>query len=47
VPLVVTREGLALRDGGELSELAPTILELLRVVQPGMMTARSLLVDNR
>jgi 2,3-bisphosphoglycerate-independent phosphoglycerate mutase len=47
VPLVVTREGLALRDGGELSELAPTILELLGVVQPGMMTARSLLVDNR
>jgi 2,3-bisphosphoglycerate-independent phosphoglycerate mutase len=47
VPLVVTREGLALREGGELSELAPTVLELLGLGQPGGMTARSLLVDNR
>jgi len=47
VPLVVTREGLVLREGGELSELAPTILELLGVERPTGMTGRSLLVDNR
>ncbi len=47
VPLVVTREGLALHDGGELSELAPTILELLGVDRPQGMSARSLIVDNR
>jgi 2,3-bisphosphoglycerate-independent phosphoglycerate mutase len=47
VPLVVTRRGLTLRDGGELSELAPTILALLGVTQPDVMTAGSLLVDNR
>lgn len=36
--------GLRLRDEGELSDIAPTILELLEVKKPDEMTGRSLLV---
>ncbi len=43
VPLVVTTDGLALRDGGVLADVAPTILELLGIAQPAAMTGRSLL----
>jgi len=43
VPLVVTDESYALREGGELSDLAPTILDLLGVEQPAAMTGCSLL----
>ncbi len=43
VPLVVTEEGLALRDGGVLADVAPTVLELLAIDQPAEMTGRSLL----
>jgi 2,3-bisphosphoglycerate-independent phosphoglycerate mutase len=42
VPLVVTDPGLVLRDGGELSDLAPTILGLLELPVPEEMTGRSL-----
>ena len=38
VPLVVTQEGIALRQEGELSDLAPTILTLLGLAVPGVMT---------
>ncbi len=38
VPLIVTDEGLALRSGGGLSDLAPTILALLGIPIPGDMT---------
>ena len=31
VPLIVTREGLELRDGGVLADVAPTVLELLGI----------------
>jgi 2,3-bisphosphoglycerate-independent phosphoglycerate mutase len=44
VPLVVTDPGIALREGGELADLAPTVLELLGVAQPGVMTGRSLVL---
>ncbi len=47
VPLFLTREGVALRDGGELSDLAPTVLALLGLEAPSAMTGRSLVVDNR
>jgi 2,3-bisphosphoglycerate-independent phosphoglycerate mutase len=47
VPLVVTREGVALGVGGELSDLAPTVLALLGLEPPPTMTGRSLVVDNR
>jgi 2,3-bisphosphoglycerate-independent phosphoglycerate mutase len=33
----------ALRDGGILADVAPTILELLGLDQPAAMTGRSLL----
>jgi 2,3-bisphosphoglycerate-independent phosphoglycerate mutase len=42
VPLVLTLEGAVLRDGGELSDLAPTVLGLLGVEVPALMTGRSL-----
>ncbi len=41
VPLVVTDEAVTLREGGELSDLAPTILELLGLAVPEEMTGRS------
>ena len=36
VPLVLTLEGSALRDGGELSDLAPTVLDLLGLEAPSV-----------
>ncbi|MFL5822260.1 MAG: 2,3-bisphosphoglycerate-independent phosphoglycerate mutase [Solirubrobacteraceae bacterium] len=44
VPLIVTRDGLRLREGGILADVAPTALELLGIKQPGAMTGRSLIV---
>ncbi|MGC1165064.1 MAG: 2,3-bisphosphoglycerate-independent phosphoglycerate mutase [Solirubrobacterales bacterium] len=46
VPLVVTREGLRLRDGGILADVAPTALDLLGIPQPEPMTGRTL-VEGR
>jgi 2,3-bisphosphoglycerate-independent phosphoglycerate mutase len=46
VPLVVTREGLALRDRGILADVAPTALELLGIGQPEAMTGRSLIAAD-
>ena len=43
VPLVVTAEGLTLRDGGVLADVAPTVLELLGIEQPAEMTGGSLI----
>jgi 2,3-bisphosphoglycerate-independent phosphoglycerate mutase len=42
VPLVVTLPDAELRDGGELSDLAPTALDLLGIAQPPEMTGKSL-----
>jgi len=42
VPLVLTRRGVELRDGGELADLAPTILTLLGLEPPIAMTGKSL-----
>ena len=42
VPLVLTRPDVALRSGGELSDLAPTVLDLLGLEQPVQMTGASL-----
>ncbi|MGN6373516.1 MAG: 2,3-bisphosphoglycerate-independent phosphoglycerate mutase [Solirubrobacteraceae bacterium] len=43
VPLVVTRAGIALRKGGILADVAPTVLDLLDVEQPAEMTGRTLI----
>jgi 2,3-bisphosphoglycerate-independent phosphoglycerate mutase len=42
VPLIVTDPEVALRDGGELSELAPTVLGFLGFKQPLQMTQKGL-----
>jgi 2,3-bisphosphoglycerate-independent phosphoglycerate mutase len=46
VPLVVTRPGVALREGGVLADVAPTVLDLLGIVQPPQMTGTSLLCSR-
>ncbi len=43
VPVIVTKEGLELRDGGILADLSPTILKLLNIEQPSDMTGKSLI----
>jgi 2,3-bisphosphoglycerate-independent phosphoglycerate mutase len=43
VPLIVTADVPALRDGGILADVAPTVLDLLGQQQPAEMTGRSLL----
>jgi 2,3-bisphosphoglycerate-independent phosphoglycerate mutase len=45
VPLLVTVEGVLLREGGILADVAPTALELLGVEKPPEMTGRSLIVE--
>ncbi len=46
VPLVVTAPRAALRGGGELSDLAPTCLDLLGLPQPTEMTGKSLITSR-
>jgi 2,3-bisphosphoglycerate-independent phosphoglycerate mutase len=46
VPFLLTREGASLREGGELSDLAPTILDLLEIPVPAAMTGYSLVVPD-
>ena len=43
VPVIVTEEGVSLRDGGILADLAPTLLDLLHVDQPVEMTGTTLI----
>jgi 2,3-bisphosphoglycerate-independent phosphoglycerate mutase len=43
VPLIVTQEGLDLRSGGILADVAPTALDLLGIAQPAPMTGKSLI----
>jgi 2,3-bisphosphoglycerate-independent phosphoglycerate mutase len=45
VPLVVTQEGLDLRPGGILADVAPTALDLLGIPQPEPMTGQSLITS--
>ena len=46
VPIIVTARAGPLRDGGILSDVAPTVLELLGAPQPEDMTSRSLLTQT-
>jgi 2,3-bisphosphoglycerate-independent phosphoglycerate mutase len=43
VPLIVTDDTATLRDGGVLADVAPTVLQLLGIEQPAVMTGQSLL----
>jgi 2,3-bisphosphoglycerate-independent phosphoglycerate mutase len=43
VPLIVTSPNLALREGGELSDLVPTALDLLGLEKPVQMSGKTLL----
>jgi 2,3-bisphosphoglycerate-independent phosphoglycerate mutase len=43
VPLIVTAEGVELRESGILADVAPTALGLLGIPQPEAMTGRSLI----
>ncbi len=43
VPVIVTQDGVGLRDGGILADLAPTLLDLLKVEKPEEMTGKTLI----
>ncbi|MEN1967270.1 2,3-bisphosphoglycerate-independent phosphoglycerate mutase [Lentibacillus sp. N15] len=43
VPVIVTKEGVELRNGGILADVAPTLLDLLDVDKPKEMTGTSLI----
>lgn len=43
VPVIVTKHGVEVRNGGKLADLAPTLLDLLNVEKPEEMTGESLI----
>jgi 2,3-bisphosphoglycerate-independent phosphoglycerate mutase len=43
VPVILTKEGAELREGGILGDLAPTVLDLLNVAKPKEMTGQTLI----
>lgn len=43
VPVIITKSGIELREGGNLGDLAPTLLQLLKVEQPSEMTGSSII----
>src|SRR5690625_335299 len=43
VPVIVTKKGVTVREGGRLADLAPTLLDLLGIEQPEEMTGTSLI----
>ena len=46
VPVIVTVDGLTLRDGGVLADVSPTLLALLGYAQPAEMTGTSLIAGD-
>ena len=46
VPCIITRQGIALREGGNLGDIAPTMLELLGIEKPAAMTGLSLIIKK-
>jgi 2,3-bisphosphoglycerate-independent phosphoglycerate mutase len=46
VPLVVTKKEIELPEGGGLSDLAPTVLDLLGLAKPLQMTGKSLVLGQ-
>jgi len=45
--LIVTKKGLTLKEGGALSDIAPTMLELMNLKQPSAMTGKSLISHDQ
>ena len=43
VPCIITKEGIEIRDGGILADVAPTMLDLLGLEKPAIMTGKSLI----
>jgi 2,3-bisphosphoglycerate-independent phosphoglycerate mutase len=43
VPVIVTKKGATLREGGRLADIAPTMLDLLNIEKPAEMTGESLI----
>ncbi|MGG5252048.1 2,3-bisphosphoglycerate-independent phosphoglycerate mutase [Neobacillus sp. SM06] len=43
VPVIVTKKGIELRNGGILADLAPTMLDLLGIQQPVEMTGKTII----
>jgi 2,3-bisphosphoglycerate-independent phosphoglycerate mutase len=43
VPVILTKHGVELRDGGALADLAPTLLQLLGIEPPKEMTGKSII----
>lgn len=43
VPVIVTKKGATLREGGILADLSPTLLDLLGLEKPKEMTGTSLI----
>jgi 2,3-bisphosphoglycerate-independent phosphoglycerate mutase len=44
--VIVTADGIELRQGGILADVAPTVLELLGIPKPEAMTGSSLLASR-
>ena len=46
VPFVVCKEGIALAEGGRLADIAPTILDIMNIVKPAVMSGNSLIKEK-
>ena len=46
VPIIVTKAGLTLKEGGALCDVAPTMLDLLNIPKPVAMTGNSLIKSH-
>ena len=46
VPFIVCKKGFQLRDGGNLGDIAPTLLHVLHLPQPKEMTGHCLIVQE-
>ncbi len=46
VPVIITNKEIAIRDGGVLADIAPTLLEFLNVQKPAEMTGKSIVIKK-
>jgi len=46
VPFIITKQGVQLREGGNLGDIAPTMLELMGLPQPKEMEGKSLILHE-